>query len=117
MDKLDETIKASEVVCGDFTITCLGGSSMLIEKKCRQQALTLEEGEAKFLVDNLLTIVDIFETDYRRRQCLYCWRWHGNDKKYCPLKGNVGSDFYCKKFEPRENRPKNIPKEEDGDGE
>ena len=69
MDKLDETIKASEVVCGDFTITCLGGSSMLIEKKCRQQALTLEEGEAKFLVDNLLTIVDIFETDYRRRQC------------------------------------------------
>ena len=100
-------IKASEAVCGDFTFTCMGDTAMIIEKHSRNQTLTLEEGEAELLVDALPKVLKLFQSEFNRK-CLNCWKYHGENKKFCPLKGNVGSDFYCKNFDQMRNKP---PKE------
>lgn len=72
---------------------------MLVEKRARQQSLTLEETEVLFLANKLPKVLAMFQTDYNTdKRCFNCTNWQGDNKKYCPLKGNVGSDFYCKSY-------------------
>ena len=101
----EEKVHVSEVVVGDFTFTCLGGRSMLIEKRARDQRLTIEEDEAEILVDRIPRVLELFTGEFNKR-CQNCWKYHGENKKYCPLNGRVANNFYCKEFQPRRDEPK-----------